>query len=302
MMIVLAGWAFLVLPAILRSRLAILHPARASRLARSSISAGALLVVAGLIATVAPTLLEGIGAHHLALLCRRLLHDLLSGGHVGGIIAAFAATWVIARGIRTWLDLERGRRVARIEPWIGDHFEIDGHHLAVVPAIEPVAVANKRQVVLSSGLLELLGDREIELVTKHEIAHLRWRHHRYFTWAAIVESTVGALPFVASSVAALRFFVERWADEEAAGHDKSARRTLSAAITAVADRRPAPGLAGLAGSDQVDERVRALTDGPTEHAPRLRMLTSSLACTVSLLWLGSVGVVTMSLVSGVGCS
>jgi beta-lactamase regulating signal transducer with metallopeptidase domain len=117
-------------------------------------------------------------------------------------------------------------------------------------------------VILSSGLIEGLSEYELTMVVRHELAHLRRRHHRHLMVAAVVEATFGWLPLVSSSAQAMRLGVERWADEEAAGTDPRARRTLGSALVTAAGCRPQPGVAGFGDVEMAVERLKALETTP----------------------------------------
>ncbi len=299
------GWGLLALPGLVRGHLSRLHPGLWTRLVVWSFGVGTGLILVGLVAMSAPTLLEGVGAHHLAALCRRLIHDLLAGGHVGGGLAAAFLSVLVVRALAGWRRLRRWRRAATIEPWVGDHRALDGFELVVVPTPELVALtagAPRRQVVVSEGLVETLTEDELTMVVRHEVAHLGRRHHHHLAFAAIIEATLGWLPRVRSSVQALRLGVERWADEEAAGTDPGSRRILHSALLAVAGCHPQPGTAGFGGVDMAVERLRALEAAPSSESPRwLRLGAGMVGTAAASVWLTSVAVISISLTSGGIC-
>lgn len=302
MIVVAAGWAFLALPSMVRRHLGRIHPMSAARLIRASLVAGLVLIVAGLVSMIAPTLFDGLGAHHLAAFCRRLLHDVFSGGHVGGLVAAVILAWIGVRMLAALLRLRTARRSAQVEPWVGRHYTTDGHDLVFIPTPTPVAVTGTRQVVVSTGLVDMLSKPQLTLVVRHELSHLRWSHHRYLTLAAVLEGALGWLPFVESSLSVLRLAVERWADEEAAGPDPRARQTLSEALTAAFYTKPAPGFAGFADEDMVPERIQALRQRPGDTTtPWTQVSAGVLGSAAGAVWLGAMGVIAVSLVSGGGC-
>ena len=299
------GWALLALPGLARSQLSRLHPGLWTRLVVWSLGVGAGLIAVGLLAMSAPTLLEGVGAHHLAALCRRLIHDILAGGHVGGAIAAVLLSVLTFRSILGWRRLRRWRRSALIEAWVGDHRLRDGFELVVIPTSELVALTAGgawQQVVVSEGLVAALAEDELSMVIRHEVAHLVGRHHRHLTLAAVVEAAFGWLPRVRSSVQVLRLGVERWADEQAAGTDPRLRRVLRSALLAAAGCRPQPGTAGLAGVEMVAERLMALEAVPSPETPRwLRLGAGMVGTAAASVWVTSVAVISVSLTSGGLC-
>ncbi|MFC5826479.1 M56 family metallopeptidase [Nonomuraea insulae] len=87
----------------------------------------------------------------------------------------------------------------------------------VVPDDRPFAVAvpgREGGVILSRGLVDLLSGRELEVVLRHEAAHIRRRHHLYLMAGSVCACV---LPGLGHPYRALRYALERWADEDAAG-------------------------------------------------------------------------------------
>ncbi|MBD0670461.1 M48 family metalloprotease, partial [Streptomyces sp. CBMA156] len=89
----------------------------------------------------------------------------------------------------------------------------------VVPGEEAEAFALPRhrgragRVVVSEGMLRVLGPSERAVLLAHERAHLRGRHH---VFSAVVGLAAAAHPALARLGPALEFHLERWADEAAA--------------------------------------------------------------------------------------
>ncbi len=104
--------------------------------------------------------------------------------------------------------------------------------LIVLPTDAMVAYASpgsSPQVVVSRGLVRTLGPDEVDAVVRHELAHLRRRHHRDLGLAAVVDTVLGWIPGMPASTAALRLSAERSADEDAAnqpGAREATRRAL----------------------------------------------------------------------------
>jgi hypothetical protein len=69
---------------------------------------------------------------------------------------------------------------------------------------------------VSRGLARVLGADELEAVVRHELAHLRNRHHRDLALAAVVDAALGWVSGLRASTAAARLGIERSAEEEAA--------------------------------------------------------------------------------------
>ncbi len=302
------GWALLALPGVMRLKLSRLQPAVWTRLAAGCLAVGAGLVGIGLLTMAVPTLLERIGAHHLAALCQRLLHDFLGGGHLGGLIAAFTLAFVTYRAYSSVRRLRGAREGVRVESWVGEHRRFTDHDVVVIPTDALVAITpggRSTQVIVSSGLIELLDDDEFALVLKHEVSHLRRRHDRWVVLATVLEAALGWLPLVGSSAAVLRLGVERWADEDATGDDPAARRILYKALLAASGVRPNPGVAsfsGFGGLEMLNDRLEALSTNRTgirNHRwyPGLIAITPLAAAA----WLGSVAALAVSVTSNGIC-
>lgn len=299
------GWALLTVPALMRRRLRRLDPSTWSKLAAACLAVGAGLVGLGLVTMAVPTLLEGVGAHHLAALCRRLLHDVMGAGHLGGLTAAAVLAFMVFRAYAAVRRLRRARKAAQVEPWVGEHHRAADHEVVVVPTDTLLAVTpggRSTQVIFSSGLKQLLDHDELALVLRHELSHLRRRHHRYLSLATGVEAALGWLPFVRSSVGVVRLGVERCADEDATGNDPAARRLLYSTLLAASGVHPNPDLAGFGALDMLKDRLEALSEERTRTSVRRwypGVVAVSMAAAAA--WLGSMAVLGISLTSSGLC-
>lgn len=301
MIFVAAGIALLSLPGAALRWLRPIHPSLALALTRLALGGGLVLVASGLTSMIAPTLLEDIGAHHLVGVCRRFLHDVLSLGHPGGFAAV---TVLVVISARMGLAIRRTRAAQsalRVEPWIGRHRQIGDYQLVVVDTSKPIAVSGKDQIVVSSSLEQALESEQLDMLLRHELAHVQGKHHRHLTAAAALHSGFGWLRPIRTSLAAFRFSLERWADEEAAGTDPRKREALSTALSTVATAQIAPGLAGFADADMVTERIRAL--GTKPQAARRSTLLGAwvVAGLTGTMWLGAATSVLVSLTAWGPC-
>ncbi|NMO56210.1 M56 family metallopeptidase [Actinoplanes sp. TBRC 11911] len=126
---------------------------------------------------------------------------------------------------------------------------------------EPLAVAlpgRPGRILLTTGMVRLLGPRERSAVLAHERAHLTHRHHLLMATAGAAAAINPLLRPVRDSVA---YLIERWADEEAAtelGDRDLVARAVAKAALATTDRTPALGVHG----GVVVRRVRALRCPP----------------------------------------
>lgn len=133
-------------------------------------------------------------------------------------------------------------------------------------------------VVISRRLFAELSADERRVLTAHELSHLTRRHHLFVHLADIASA---ANPLLAAVSGAVRFGVERWADEDAAAGIGNRRRTGRALArvallrSSLAADRPAGPSGSLVGAGvtalgvatlQVMPRVQALL----RPAPRRR--------------------------------
>jgi Zn-dependent protease with chaperone function len=300
--VVAVGLILLVLPGAFRQSLSRIRPVLWSRLAATFLAVGAGLVTVGLLAMALPTLLTGIGAHHLAALCQRLIHDTLALGHPGGIAATAALVVVGARGGMGLFMVRRARRSASVESWVGDHHRGSDHELVILPTAKPVAMssnARQRQIILSTGLITALRDEELEMVIRHELSHMSHHHHRYLELGSVVEKALGWLPLVRASVQTLRLGLERWADEEAAGPDPASRRALRSALLATTGFHARPGFVGFGSADMIALRATALKQGPGPQTLRwwYPIVALTTVATASTAGFSSLAVLSVSLAS-----
>ncbi|WP_327582332.1 M56 family metallopeptidase [Nonomuraea sp. NBC_00507] len=178
---------------------------------------------------------------------------------------------------------------------LGWHRQRDARHVralgrGVVADDRPFALAvpgRSGGVVVSTALLGLLSGRELRVVFQHEAAHLRHRHHLYL---AISSVAVRIFPPLAYTHRALRFALERWADEDAAeavGDRALTARTI--ARVALAHPRPAPGGYPALTDSHVVRRVQALL----EETPRDNSLAGPIL--LSGTWVATGGAVSSAL-------
>ena len=128
---------------------------------------------------------------------------------------------------------------------------------------EPLAIAvpgRPGEVLLTTGMLRVLGPAERRAVVAHERAHLDHRHHL----AVLLAGAAAAVnPLLRPARSAVCYLVERWADEEAAvsvGDRDLVARAVARAALATASPVPAAAL-GMHGGVIV-RRVRALQGPP----------------------------------------
>lgn len=263
MLLVLAtiGLGLLGLPWLARPLGRRLHPAEWARLCLVAVVGGGLVVEA------AAFLLA-------AMLCERLLRGQVPGGPVTVWATAGVAVTLPVLGGRGWKRARSTTRQARIEGWLGRHHDHGGRRLVVLPTARLVAVSvpGRRpmlsdQIVVSEGLVDMLGPGELDAVVGHEAAHLRHRHHLYLAAAAAVDQAFRWFPLARRSTATLRVALERWADEEAAATAGDRSVVRDALLSVTASLVAAPSLAAFSAAETIGERLDALEGG----APRPRL-------------------------------
>lgn len=136
------------------------------------------------------------------------------------------------------------------------------------------------RIVVSTGLLDLIDDRELEAVIAHESAHARHRHDRYLLTARAVAA---ALPPVRPITARLQFALERWADESAARACGDRRVVATALAKAALGPQLSAATLGFTGPG-ITDRVEALlaASPPRPRRGVALALWTAIAVTASL--------------------
>ena len=232
-----------------------------ARLCQIALIAGAVLVEVACVLYAAPTVLRAAGAPALARMCERALRTLLPGAAWAGWLAAAGALTIAASSGLGVLRARRGAVGARIEPWLGEHRGFDGYDLVTLPTDRAIALSvtgTPSQIVVSRGLVESLTPPQLELVVRHEAAHLDLRHQRILRRAVAIDHGFAFFPPARRSTGVLRTALERWADEVAAGDQPAERSTLRSALLGVVALAVGAELAAFAAADTISERLEAL--------------------------------------------
>src|SRR5207237_9314457 len=111
---------------------------------------------------------------------------------------------------------------------------------------------------VAGGLVESLTPAQLELVVRHEAAHVDLKHQRTLRWAAALDHGFAFFPPARRSTGVLRTALERWADEVAAGDQPAERTVLRSALLDVVALAVGAELAAFAAADTVSERLEAL--------------------------------------------
>jgi len=285
-LLLVVGICSAVSPGLLGGRFLLLAADRA-RLATWALGLGLVAWLVGLVGLGAPPLLRAMGAVRLAHLCT--VGQAPLSGALLEVLGWASLAWLAAAGVATARVMTRhhhDRRSGSIEDTLGTHQPLDNEtELVVLPTAQLAAWSvgsPRRQVIVTSGLIEGLNPLERAVVIDHERAHLRFRHERLLTIAALAEAAFLLLPQVHRSASVLRINLECWADEESTGSSRRRRTAARRALLHVV----APDLVGVVafgGAEGVAHRLCALEGEPTAGARSHRMLSfTAMAGTTTL--------------------
>ena len=284
------GTLLLLTPSVLRGVGRIVSPSAWARWCLHAVWLGIVTLTFGLATTSIPTVLRAAGVPALAKACEHALAPLQPAGTIGGWIAAGGALWLAGASLVGWRRARRAQRRGFVEPLIGDHDDRFGVDIVVLTSAEPLAYsvsARTAQIVLTTGLVAGLEPDQLDVVLRHELAHLHRHHQRYMTVAVAAETALGRLArFVTGE---LRLAIERVADEDAASADPRRRRSLRAALL-VSAVQPRAGLATLSPSALVAERIHALGIAPARPRLSTRLALHAPAAVVTVAGLGTLSV------------
>ncbi|BFU45699.1 hypothetical protein KRMM14A1004_39360 [Krasilnikovia sp. MM14-A1004] len=148
------------------------------------------------------------------------------------------------------------------------------------------------RIVVTTGLLHTLDDDECRAVLAHEGAHLSDRHH---LWTQLTRLVAAANPVLRPTARAVRYAVERAADEAAAGEVGSRRLvavSLARAALAKAAARRTPADRALGGTRVVlpatDGQIARRAAAMLAPAPRpRRLLGAALLVLTAITFVGS---------------
>lgn len=270
--VALGGLGLLQLPWLMRSRLTQLSPAEWTRATSVSLRVGLGLVQFGLLATAAPTVLGGVGAHEFADTCNQILGPPAPGGDLTGWASLGVLGWVLFARWQARRHVRQVTDTTRIEPWLGSHTQSEGFDVAVIPAAQPLAYSvpgPNPQIVLSEGLHDSMTAEELAAVIRHETSHLRRRHHRELVLACEIETVFAHVATLARATSVLRLAAERCADEDAITCPDD-RRQVRGALTKAAVSM-AGAVAAFTPADTILARLAALDHPPaTDSAKRVQ--------------------------------
>ncbi|GAA2642786.1 M56 family metallopeptidase [Paractinoplanes durhamensis] len=184
---------------------------------------------------------------------------------VPGPIALVAALLLLGGAARLAVDLHRRLGTVRRLRAVGRPRA--GLVVADLPAPMAVAVPGRPgHLLVTTGILRLLGPRERRVLFAHERAHLR---HRHSALVMVAAAAAKVNPLLAPAREAVGYLVERWADEYAAAEVGDRDLTAQAVARAALGTVPTWPALGIDGGVAV-RRVRALAEpAPSPRRGRL---------------------------------
>ena len=201
---------------------------------------------------------------------------------VAAIVAGLAAAVLAWRYGR---NVQRAQRQTRAH---ADVARIIGHRLpgnddaVVLDAAQPVAYClpgRPATIVVSSGALAVLDQRQLAAVLAHERAHLASRHHLLIAVTRGLASAFPAVPLFARGAEHVARLAEMCADDAAAR--RSGRGTLVAALLTMATGAAVPAHALGASACAVTARLQRLVEEPGAAA-RIRYSLTLVSVTLLL--------------------
>jgi len=196
-------------------------------------------------------------------------------GHIGLVAFSVLLLFLFVRSVSAlWRGWRETRRISCLTPWRSDSLprrKIEefarnsrlGLRFRFVEAGEPIAVTVgywSPQIILSSGLLEVLDEAELEAVIRHEAAHVASRDPLR---TLIADCCRTALPFIP----AVSFLVDRFRTRKELEADVAAiesmgtRLPLASALAKILATMPAKAPIGV-GLSPTEARIDALLGKP----------------------------------------
>jgi Zn-dependent protease with chaperone function len=176
-----------------------------------------------------------------------------AGAAIGsGAILLAGATWALRTAVRRVRAQRRLRQSLQAMPHDGGLVIVD--HRPLDAYATPAAGG---RIVVTRGLLDVLGPDESRALLAHERAHLTLRHH---WWVQTAQMCAAVMPLMRPMASAVGESVERWADEHAADELQDRRLVARAlARAALHAHSAARGIATLGAiNGQMPRRVNAM--------------------------------------------
>jgi bla regulator protein blaR1 len=202
-------------------------------------------------------------------------------------LLAVSVTWFAIRQLRAWRELRQRLAGALSEGPAGTTIVADDRLLLAVTRF------GRRRILISDKALDELDERELVAGITHELGHLRRGHRSILAAAALLAALARPLPGTHATERALRFQLERDADDFAVRALHDPLSLASAICKAAGTDRPSAALLTLSGSGAAVLRVRELLDGAhtrTRAAERgARLALAGLLVLLAALFVSSPG-------------
>jgi len=191
------------------------------------------------------------------------------GAAVEFALGAAAIVAGLAAAVLAWRYGRSAQRAQRQTRTHADVARITGRRLpgnddaVVIDAAQPVAYClpgRPATIVVSSGALAVLDQRQLGAVLAHERAHLAGRHHLVIAVTRGLAAAFPAVPLFARGAEHVARLAEMCADDAAAR--RSGRGTLVAALLTMATSAAVPAHALGASACAVAARLERLVDDP----------------------------------------
>lgn len=166
--------------------------------------------------------------------------------------------------------------------------QLAGQPVTLIPHAEPTAFALTHRgggIVVSTALLELLGQDELTAVITHEAAHLRQRHHVILSILHGAMTPLRWIPLVSTINAAIPHYLEMAADNAAREHTSTP--ILASALLKIGEKSGPAMTHGACGSVALHaagiDRVRHLIAPPNGKRGVVAMTAMLMAAGILLV-------------------
>ena len=193
-------------------------------------------------------------------------------------LLAVSVAWLVIRQLRAWRELRQRLAGAVSEGPAGTTIVADDRLLLAVTRF------GRRRILVSDRALGELDERELAAGIAHELGHLRRGHRSVLAAAALLAALAHPLPGTRATERALRFQLERDADEFAVRELHDPLSLASAICKAAGADRSGTTLITLSGSGLAVLRVRELVEGAQVRSRAAELLArAALAGLIALL-------------------
>lgn len=193
-------------------------------------------------------------------------------------LLGLSVAWLLIGEARAWWGLRQSLAGPLREGPEGSTIVADDGLLLAV------ARFGRRRILVSDRALGELDERELVAGITHELGHLRRGHRSVLAAAALLAALARPLPGTRATERALRFQLERDADDFAVRELHDPLSLASAICKAAGADRPDPALVTLSGSGAAALRVRELLDGAHVRTRAAELLArGALALLLALL-------------------